>query len=164
MVIFKKTIMKKVFVFLNMLLSLGMFSACSSDDSLNGNVEGQEGNFNEPTTTFYNQWVLVSYGNESNEALKEAEGYYYLITFHPDGTYSGKAYGNEMGGEYKLNGKEIHINRADITQVSWVGSDPDQFFLEHLTDVYTYTITDVELRLYYSKDQYFKFRIKNDQS
>jgi hypothetical protein len=97
--------------------------------------------------------------------LKEAKGYYYLITFHPDGTYSGKAYGNEMmGGEYKLNGKEIQINHAYITQLDFEGSDPDQFFLEHLTDVYTYTIADTELRLYYSKDQYFRFRINDNKS
>lgn len=68
----------------------------------------------------------------------------------------------EMRWEESLNGKEIRINRVNITKFKWEGSDPDQFFLEHLTDVYTYTITDVELRLYYSKDQYFKFRIKND--
>ena len=35
------------------------------------------------------------------EVLKEAKGYYYLITFHSDGTYSGKAYGNEMVGTYE---------------------------------------------------------------
>jgi heat shock protein HslJ len=107
--------------------------------------------------------VLVSYVNETGEVLKEAKGYYYLITFHPDGTYSGKAYGNEMGGKYKLNGKKIQINPGDITKIAVEGSDPDRFFLEHLADVYTYTITDMELRLYYSKDQYFKFRINNDQ-
>ena len=141
--------MKKVFVILSMLLSLGMFSACSSDDA--------------SFTTLNNKWVLVSYVNETGEVLKEANGYYYLIIFHPDGTYSGKAYGNEMGGKYKLNGKKIQINPSDITKIAVEGSDPDRFFLEHLADVYTYTITDMELRLYYSKDQYFKFRINNDQ-
>ena len=154
--------MKNVLIIMSMLLSLGMFCTCTSDDILKGNVEVQEGDPDEITTTLYNKWVLVSYGNKSNEVLKEAKGYYYLITFHPDGTYSGMAYGNEMGGEFKLNGKEIRINRVNITKFKWEGSDPDQFFLEHLTDVYTYTITDMELRLYYSKDQYFKFRIKND--
>jgi hypothetical protein len=68
-----------------------------------------------------------------------------------------------MGGKYKLNGKKIQINPGDITKIAVEGSDPDRFFLEHLADVYTYTITDMELRLYYSKDQYFKFRINNDQ-
>lgn len=140
--------MKKVLVMMSMLLSLGLFFACSSDD--------------DSFTTLYNNWVLVSYVNETGEVLKEAKGYYYLITFHPDGTYSGKAYGNEMGGKYKLNGKKIQINPGDITKMDVEGSDPDRFFLEHLADVYTYALTDTELWLYYSKDQYFKFRIKND--
>ena len=140
--------MKKVLVMMSMLLSLGLFFACSSDD--------------DSFTTLYNNWVLVSYVNETCEVLKEAKGYYYLITFHPDGTYSGKAYGNEMGGKYKLNGKKIQINPGDITKIAVEGSDPDRFFLEHLADVYTYALTDTELWLYYSKDQYFKFRIKND--
>ena len=140
--------MKKVFVIIGILLSFGMFYACSSDD--------------DSFTTLYNNWVLVSYVNETGEVLKEAKGYYYLITFHPDGTYSGKAYGNEMGGKYKLNGKKIQINPGDITKMDVEGSDPDRFFLEHLADVYTYALTDTELWLYYSKDQYFKFRIKND--
>lgn len=140
--------MKKVLVMMSMLLSLGLFFACSSDD--------------DSFTTLYNNWVLVSYVNETGEVLKEAKGYYYLITFHPDGTYSGKAYGNEMGGKYKLNGKKIQINPGDITKMAVEGSDPDRFFLEHLADVYTYALTDTELWLYHSKDQYFKFRIKND--
>ena len=49
----------------------------------------------------------------------------------------------------------------DITKFDYEGSDTDNFFLEHLADVYTYTITDTELKLFYSK-KYFKFRIKND--
>ena len=144
----KESMMKKVFVIMGMLLSLGIFCACSSDD--------------EPLSSLYNQWVLVSYVNETGEVIKEAKGYNYLIAFHPDGTYSGRAYGNEMGGGYKCKGKEIQISHPDITQLYVEGSDPDQFFLEHLADIYTYTITDTELRLYYAKDQYFKFRIKNE--
>jgi heat shock protein HslJ len=141
-----------------------LFYACSSSDEINSPEETPNNVSDPDVISLYNTWVLVSYGNEADEVLKEAKGYYYLITFHPDGTFSGKAYGNEMGGEYKLNGKEIQISRADITQLDVEGSDPDRFFLEYWADVYTYTITDTELRLYYSKDQYFKFRIKNDQS
>ena len=33
--------------------------------------------------------------------------YFYSITFHSDGTYSGRAYGNEMGGNYVYNGNGI---------------------------------------------------------
>lgn len=140
--------MKKFLLSLGVLLSLVMFVGCDNDDE---------------DYRLYNTWILVSYINESDEVQKEANGYYYQITFHPDGTYSGKAYGNDMWGEYKINGKEISINYLFITQLYVEGSDPDKFFLKHLEKIYTYTITDMELRLYYSEDQYFKFRIKNDQ-
>lgn len=158
--------MKKYLYFICCLFMFNLFYACSSSDEFNSSEEAPNNVSDPDVISLYNTWVLVSYGNEADEVLKEAKGYYYLITFHPDGTYSGKAYGNEMWGEYTLNGKRIQINRATafITQLGVEGSDPDRFFLEHWADVYTYTITDSELRLYYSKDQYFKFRIKNDQS
>jgi heat shock protein HslJ len=102
----------------------------------------------------------VSYGNESNENIKEANGYYYLISFHTDGTYSGQISCNTMGGEYSHKGNEIKITHPLKTQLGCEGEDPDKFFQGHLSDVYSYKVIDTELRLYYSKDQYFKFRIK----
>ena len=141
--------MKKEFFILGMLLSLGMiFNACSNDEDV--------------TDSLYNQWVLVSYVNETGEVLKEAKGYYYLITFHPDGTYSGEAYKNELGGEYTCKDNKIKISHPYITKVYWEDSDPDEFYLEHLSDVNTYVVTDKELRLYYSNDHYFKFRINKN--
>lgn len=142
--------MKKYLLFLMSALSLGLLSACNNDDE-------------STPTLLYNQWVLVSYVNETGEVLKEAKGYYYLITFYPDGTYFGQAYGNEMGGEYTFIGNTIKISYPDITKRFVVGADQDEFFLEHLHDVYTYRISASELRLYYSKDQYFKFRIKENK-
>ena len=105
-------------------------------------------------------WVLVSYGNESNEVLKEAEGHYYEITFCSDGTLSGLAYYNEIVGRYWCEGNKITIDHFGMTKRYHEGSDPDEFFKEHLSDVSTYSVTNTELRLYYSKDEYFKFRIK----
>ena len=140
--------MKKVLFILGVLLSLGLFCGCSNSDDTTDSV-------------LYNQWVLVSYGNESNEVLKEANGYYYMITFHRDGTYSGIAYGNKMEGTYKCIWDSFKFIDGIITQLYVEGADPDRFFLKHLYDIYTYKITDTELRLYYSEDQYFKFRISN---
>ena len=141
--------MKKYFFFVLCTMLAGLLmTGCSSDD--------------EDSASLYNTWVLVSYGDESNEVLKEVKGYYYQITFRPDGTYSGKAYGNDMWGDFSLMASGIKISHPGITKVDWEGSDPDKFFLQHLSDVSTSSITDTELRLYYSKDQYFKFRTKKD--
>ena len=43
--------------------------------------------------------------------------------------------------------------------LDYESSDPDEVYLTHLCDVSTYAINDRELRLYYSKDEYFKFRL-----
>ena len=145
-----------------MMLAFGI-SSCSSDNDTSENSDIS--NIESPSmlsSLLYNTWVLVSYGNESNEVLKEVKGYYYQITFRPDGTYSGKAYGNDMWGDFSLMASGIKISHPGITKVDWEGSDPDQLFLQHLSDVSTSSITDTELRLYYSKDQYFKFRTKKD--
>ena len=145
-----------------LLMSISL-NSCSRDNDTSENSDIP--NIETPSllsSLLYNTWVLVSYGDESNEVLKEGKGYYYQITFRPDGTYSGKAYGNDMWGEFSLMASGIKISHPGITKVDWEGSDPDQFFLQHLSDVSTYSITDTELRLYYSKDQYFKFRTKKD--
>ena len=141
--------MKKVLLLTSTLLLLlagAMFVVSCSDDD-------------EVDPLLLNEWVLVSYGNESNEVLKEAKGYYYIMTFHSDGTYSGNIYGNKMGGEYSCNGNRITISNPKRTLAQMEGTDPDRFFLKHIDDVYSYVVTKTELRLYYSDNQYFKFRI-----
>ena len=141
--------MKKVLLLTSTLLLLlagALFVVSCSDDD-------------EVDPLLLNEWVLVSYGNESNEVLKEAKGYYYIMTFHSDGTYSGNIYGNKMGGEYSCNGNRITISNPKRTLAQMEGTDPDYFFLSHIDDVYSYKVTNTELRLYYSDNQYFKFRI-----
>ena len=146
-------------LFIMMCFLLIVFSAgCSNEDE---------------DSNLYNTWILVSYGNESNEVLKEAKGYFYQITFNSDGTYSGLVdgvyygqsdesivYGNRLSGRYVCIGNTIKIIDGDVTQRGVEGADPDRFFFTHLREIYTYKISASELWLYYSKDEYFKFRIK----
>ena len=151
---------KKIFIMMCFLLII-ISAGCSSDDEDNN---------------LYNTWILVSYGNGANDVLKEAKGYFYQITFKSDGTYSSLvdgiyygqsdstiAYGNRLSGRYACNGNTIKIIDGDVTQRGVEGADPDKFFLTHLGDIYTYKISAFELRLYYSEDEYFKFRIKKDK-
>ncbi len=139
--------MKKYLFMMMSAILMVMSAGCSSDDEDNN---------------LYNTWILVSYGNESNEVLKEAKGYYYHLSFSPDGTYSGQAYGNKIWGKYVCVGNKIKFTDINALQGYVLGSDPDMFFLEHYHEVYTYKISASELRLYYSEDQFFKFRIKED--
>lgn len=139
--------MNKLILLLCFFTAIVVTSSCDSDDS---------------TPALCNSWVLVSYVNETGEVMKEAEGYYYFMNFQHDGTFSGKMYGNDMSGEYNCKGNEIQINNLFVTSLSVEGTDTDKFFRAHLNDVNSYSITDSELRLYFSKDYYFKFRINND--
>ena len=139
--------MKKYLYILMSTMLIALSAGCGSDEE-------------STPSLLFNQWVMVSYVDDTGEVLKEANGYYYLITFHRDGTYSGRAYGNEIGGTYECIGTQLKFIDGNITKFYVVGSDPDKFFLEHLSDIYIYTITNTELRLYYSKDQYFRFRVK----
>ena len=89
----------KKYLFIMMSTMLIVLSAgCSSDDE---------------DKYLYNTWRLVSYGNESNEVLKEANGFFYQITFNSDGSfiglidgiYSGQAdrtvvFGTRLDGQY----------------------------------------------------------------
>ena len=102
--------MKKYLLFVSFLFVLTLLGACDNDE-------------NQADVTLLNTWVLVSYGNESKEVLKEVEGYYYILTFNPNNTYSGWAYMNEIGGEYKCRGNKIEISYPDITKVYYEGTD-----------------------------------------
>lgn len=140
--------MKKYFFILMCFLLMIISAGCSHDDEIS-------------PTSLHNQWGLVSYVNATGEVQKEAKGYNYQVTFNSDGTYSGLAYGNKISGKYTCVGNRFEITDGNITQMDVEGADPDKFFLEYWSKVYTYTITDSELRLYYSEGQYFKFRIKD---
>ena len=138
--------MKKYLYILMSAMLITISAGCSND---------------EEVQSLSNTWILVSYVNETGEVQKEAKGYNYQVTFNSDGTYSGLAYGNKMSGRYACVGNRFEITDGNITQMDVEGADPDKFFLEYWSKVYTYTITDSELRLYYSEGQYFKFRIKD---
>ena len=130
--------LKRVLFVMGMLFSLGLFSACSSDDD-------------ETTSTLlYNQWGLVSYVNETGEVQKEAKGYYYQVTFNSDGTYSGLAYGNKMSGRYACVGNRIEIIEGNITQMDVEGADPETVRLRNI-DHYTYLRYRKELRVTFMK-------------
>ena len=82
--------MKKVFLLMSILLSLGMFCACSNDDeTLTKNDNGQESesySVNEPLSSLYNnilgEWKLVKAIPEGNTL----RGINYFC-FYPDTSY-----------------------------------------------------------------------------
>lgn len=157
--------MRKCLFFMMSLLGLNLLCACSSNSDETHIVKDDSRYVNRPDSveaiepTFCDtKWVLVSYGNESNEVMKESKGFFYLLIFDSDGTYTGSAYSNEIWGKYNCIGDKFEIYSLGGTKVYDERADKDNFFLYHLEDVYTYSLTDKELRLYYSEDQYFKFR------
>ena len=83
--------MKKVFLLMSILLSLGMFCACSNDDeTLTKNDNGQESesySVNEPLSSLYNnilgEWKLVKAIPEGDTLLGID-----FFCFYPDSSFT----------------------------------------------------------------------------
>ena len=151
--------MKKYFCYFVIALIAGVISmsSCSSED------DAEKREFPpQNISLLHNSWKLVSYGNESKSVSKEAEKFPYILTFDANGHIYGTAYGNSVYGGYGCKGSNILLTYW-TTKVDVEGSDPDKFFGSHIRDVYAYTATEEELRLYYSDDEYFKFRVLNEK-
>lgn len=102
--------MKKYFFFVLCTMLAGLLmTGCSSDD--------------EDSASLYNTWVLVSYGNESNEVLKEANGYSYVITHSPMYTDSDIVCSDADGDGYYFWG--LGHESKPVNCPAWVPDEPD---------------------------------------
>ena len=119
----------KLVLMMSMLLWLGMFSACSSDD--------------DTSSTLWGTWSIIGYGNDED--------------FYSDGTFDGNIFPNKVSGKYKYNENNFSFTEIFGTKLGAV--DPDlQFIGIHITEVNIYKIiSGSELRLYYDGDNYIKF-------
>lgn len=164
--------MKRVLFVISVLLSLGMFCACSSDDFPGDDVTwGNIDDYQSDQEKLCNTWQLIGYGSESNfhkiaeEYRKESETYgsrFYLI-FKSDGTLEGRDAVNQIDGNYTCNGGNIIIEVAS----SLVGDKEkdSREFTSRLLDATHYLINKdgKKLRLYYSDKEFLYFELMDSQ-
>lgn len=151
--------MKRVLFVIGVLLSLGVFCACSDDDSW-GNID----DYQSDQEALCNNWQLIGYGSESKfhkiaeEYRKKSETYgsrFYLI-FKSDGTLKGRDAVNQIDGNYTCNGGNIIIVMASSSVYD--KEKDSREFLWRLQDAKSYLIKDgKKLLIYYSDKEFLYF-------
>ncbi len=107
-------------------------------------------------------WKLVGFGNTANKTLREAEPKEcekcYIITFLSDRTITGHTSTNEIGGEYRIKGRNLNFLRLGGTKV---GEYPDGYiYVEAIEKVHRFEIVSKQLKLYYDDTYYLLFKKK----
>ena len=113
--------MKKVFIMMSMLLSLGLFCACSSDDE----VQSEE----NTAQALYGRWQVLGYGSDDNFTAKENNWTdHCFLVFKEDGSFEGWI-DNDLVGTYtfKENG-EFAVTKCGGTMVE--STNPHIVYME----------------------------------
>ena len=161
--------MKRVFFVISVLLSLGMFCACSSDDFLGDDVTwGNLDNDQSNQEGLCNAWQLIGYGSETKfhkiaeEYRKKSDTYgsrFYLI-FKSDGTLAGRDAVNQIYGNYTCNGSIIIIGEVIGTEIYDKEKDSLEFQWRLLEATHYLINKDgKKLRLYYSDKEFLYFEL-----
>lgn len=140
---------KYLYILMNAVLMV-MSAGCSSD---------------EIDPKLCHEWQLSGYGSDQDFHVHDGQ-YNWIntrITFHSDGTYNSRANNNIGSGKYVC--KENQLLLTDYCATKVATDNPTDWFIEetlfHNRTVFRdYIVSGSELRIYYDKDQYFKFNIK----
>ena len=144
--------MKKVFVMMGMLLSLGLFSACSSDED----VQSEE----STAQALYGKWQVLGYGSDDNFTAKENNWTEHcFLILKEDGSLEGWIDNDFVGSyTYKENG-EFSVTNCRGSKV--LSTNLHIVFMEEQVcnrKIKAYKLLDNELRLFYSESEYLLFR------
>ena len=151
---FKKK-MRRVVIFCQILLVAAMalcVQSCSSDDEVGTEIN--------KIPAPYGNWLLLGYGSDDDFTGKENiwKNDYFLILDN-NGNLEAD-FGNYLFGTYTFK------ENGEFTVISCMGSkslsaNPHINFMEDQVrnrNIKSYRVTNDELRLYYSADEYLKFR------
>ena len=158
--------MKKIVcIICGMLVSFGMFSACSSDDDSWGSRDQYQPN----QAGLCKAWQLIGYGSEKNFHMIDEEyrqvsdvfGYRFYLVFNSNGTFTGRESINSIFGKYTCPGSQIKIGELASTFIyDTKGYEESQTFLSHLMSAKSYGIKDdQQLRIYYSETEFLYFKV-----
>ncbi|GHV36450.1 hypothetical protein FACS1894180_0580 [Bacteroidia bacterium] len=136
-----KTILKIVTI---LLILAGSFS-CNKDD----NILLLKGT----------KWKLISFVNNAETIAPDPNGQNnFWIKFLPDSTMTGISSTNQMYGNFQIgDNNEIQITIHTITEINELGNGI--LFVDNLSRVSSFTVTESELKLYYSENEYLLFNL-----
>lgn len=155
---------KKLVLMMSILLWLGMFSACSSDENcrFDENDGGNAGISAERTKSLTKlhetSWKLYGFGtDDAHIQIAEPSGCStcYVVKFNQDGTFSGKTTSNDFYGIYSTDNQSFKIEEYETTQVGEVGDG--YRFVDAFRSSVHYDIADGQLKLYNNNNDYLIF-------
>jgi heat shock protein HslJ len=108
------------------------------------------------TELIFNKWKLVSFVNESDGTTKipapNSFGNYW-IEFKQNNTLSGVSSTNNFTATFAIsNGNLMTITDLGGTEINELGDG--ELFVECLMSAFRFSVTETELKLYYSENNY----------
>jgi hypothetical protein len=118
---------------------------------------------NEQTNTdnlIGNKWKLVKFVNVSEDTTKDPEPsseHCYWIIFNNDSTLLGKSSTNDLYGNYQINTQTSTIQIYPVGGTKRNELFDGRFYMECLSSVCSFEVTDTYLKLFYNKTDYLLF-------
>ncbi|MDR0829471.1 MAG: hypothetical protein LBN95_05090 [Prevotellaceae bacterium] len=106
-----------------------------------------------------NKWKLISFVNGAETIAPDPNGQNnFWIEFLPDSTMTGVSSTNQMYGNFQIgDNNEIQIAIHTMTEINELGNGI--LFVDNLLRVSLFTVTESELKLYYSENGYLLFNL-----
>ena len=128
-------------------------------------ITGTEGcasdNDTENTAGLQRTWKFTGFVDAKADTMKTAEPQgpqCYILTLNEDSTFNGSTSTNQIAGKFKMSDQ---ANGFRITQFGGTKINELQDggrYVEAILDTYTYSLAKNELRLFYGKDFYLRFK------
>lgn len=151
---FQRTDMRTKYIrfLLTALLFLPVFwTSCQKEDLFTPDVQSLIGG----------TWQLTEFvntgTNKSQVVSLPAGSDSYQITFRKDSTWFGTSSSNHLSGKYSIVGARRLIKLSEITTTRMPESGYGNQYIQSLSEVSEYEVTDKELRLYYTKEKYLRY-------
>jgi hypothetical protein len=113
----------------------------------------------EPNPLVDTTWKLVGFVDAQADTIKPHScNTCFLVTFHGDGTLSGRTSTNDAGGTYEITNQLDERINISFQVTTMIGEHPDgHLFIECMNKVTSYSLWGMYLLLYYSPTVYLLF-------
>jgi heat shock protein HslJ len=118
-------------------------------------------NDTENTAGLQRTWRFTGFVDAIADTMKIAEPQgpqCYILTFNEDSTFNGSTSTNQIAGKFKISDQAngFRITQFGGTKINEL--QDGERYVEAILDTYSYSLTKNELRLFYGKDFYLRFK------